>query len=326
MKTQALGASPLEVTRIAYGCMAIGGTWTSEPASDETRREALSVVEFALDQGINFFDHADIYCRGKSEEVFAQIWAKRPGLRDRILLQSKCGIRFADDPVAGVPHRFDFSYEHIMRSVEGSLKRLQTDYLDVLLLHRPDALVEPEEVAKAFSQLHAQGKVRYFGVSNHTPTQIELLQAYLDQPLVTNQLELNLLHTHLIDEGIVMNQDRPGRPVRGHGTLEYCRLHNITVQAWSPLARGKATGGKLAPDDRPAQEVAQLVASLAAEKNVSPEAIVIAWLLRHPAKVQPIIGTTNLDRIRAACQADSIELTREEWYTLFTAGRGDKLP
>lgn len=326
MKTQALGVSPLEVTRIAYGCMAIGGTWTSEPASDDTRRSALSVVECALDEGINFFDHADIYCRGKSEEVFAQIWAKRPGLRDQIILQSKCGIRFADDPVAGAPHRFDFSYEHILGSVEGSLKRLQTDYLDVLLLHRPDALVEPEEVAKAFSQLHAQGKVRYFGVSNHTPAQIELLKAYLDQPLVTNQLELSLLHTHLIDEGIVMNQDRPDRPVRGHGTLEYCRLHNITVQAWSPLARGKATGGTLDPDDRAAHEVAKLVASLAAEKNVSPEAIVIAWLLRHPAKIQPIIGTTNRERIRAACQADSVELSREEWYTLFTAGRGDKLP
>jgi len=326
MKTQALGASSLEGTRIAYGCMSIGGSWTSEPASDDTRRKALAVVECALDEGINFFDHADIYARGKSEEVFAQVWAKRPGLRDRIILQSKCGIRFADAPVPGVPQRYDFSYEHILRSVEGSLKRLQTDYLDVLLLHRPDALVEPEEVSKAFSLLHTQGKVRFFGVSNHTPAQIDLLQAVLDQPLVTNQLELSLLHTHLIDEGIVMNQDRPDRPVRGHGTLEYCRLHNITVQAWSPLARGKATGGRLDAADGPAHEVAKLVASLAAEKNVSPEAIAIAWLLRHPAKIQPIIGTTNLERIRGACQADTVELSREEWYTLFAAGRGAKLP
>jgi predicted oxidoreductase len=305
--------------------MEIGGSWTNEPPSLQTKKHALTVVETALEQGINFFDHADIYCRGKSEEVFSQIWQEKPGLRDQIVLQSKCGIRFADDPVAGLPQRYDFSYEYIVKSAEGILQRLQTDYLDLLLLHRPDALVEPAEVAKAFDELHQSGKVRYFGVSNHTPAQVELLKKYLNQPLVVNQLQLSLLHTHLIDEGIVANQDNPTGPVRGHGTLEYCRLHGISIQAWSPLARGVASGAADA-EGKPASEVSALVKSLAEEKHVSREAIVIAWLLRHPAGIQPVIGTTNPARIKAVCQADSIKLTREEWYALFTAGRGSKLP
>ncbi len=326
MQTQTLGPTSLQVTRIAYGCMALGGSWDNAPLTASTKQKAVAVIEAVLDEGVNFFDHADIYARGKSEEVFAQIWGKRPGLREQIFVQSKCGIRFVDDPVPGYPQRFDFSYAHILRSVEGSLRRLQTDYLDVLLLHRPDALVEPEEVAKAFSLLHEQGKVRHFGVSNHTPAQMDLLRKYLDQPLVANQLELSLLHNHLLNEGIIMNQDKPEYPVRGHGTLDYCRLHDITVQAWSPLARGSATGGKPAPAGSPAHAVAELVTKMAEEKNVGPEAIVIAWLLRHPARIQPIIGTTNLGRIRAACQADGLELTREEWYTLFAAGRGAPMP
>ena len=323
MKKQTLGSTSLEVSRVAYGCMEIGGTWTSEPPSAQVKQRALAVLEAALDEGINFFDHADIYCRGKSEEVFSLIWQNRPALRDNIILQSKCGIRFADDPTAGLPQRYDFSFEYIVSSVEGSLKRLKTDYLDLLLLHRPDPLVEPEEVARAFSLLQEQGKVRFFGVSNHTPAQIELLQKYVEQPLVANQLQFSLLHTHLIDEGIVANQDNPPRPVRGQGTLEYCRTHDIAIQAWSPLARGAASGGA---SDSHSVELSALVASIAAEKNVSSEAIVIAWLLRHPAHIQPIIGTTNPDRVQAACQADKVELTREEWYTLFTAGRGAKLP
>ena len=257
--------------------MEIGGTWTSEPPSAQVKQRALAVLEAALDEGINFFDHADIYCRGKSEEVFSLIWQNRPVLRDNIILQSKCGIRFADDPTAGLPQRYDFSFEYIVSSVEGSLKRLKTDYLDLLLLHRPDPLVEPEEVARAFSLLQEQGKVRFFGVSNHTPAQIELLQKYVEQPLVANQLQFSLLHTHLIDEGIVANQDNPPRPVRGQGTLEYCRTHDIAIQAWSPLARGAASGGA---SDSHSVELSALVASIAAEKNVSSEAIVIAWLLR----------------------------------------------
>jgi predicted oxidoreductase len=243
-----------------------------------------------------------------------------------MVLQTKCGIRFAGDPYEGAPHRFDFSYAHIMRSVEGSLQRLQTDHLDILLLHRPDPLVEPEEVAQAFDELHRSGKVRYFGVSNHTAAQIDLLQAFLSQSLVANQVELNVVHTHLFDEGIGFNQDQPSRPLRGEGTLEYCRLHEIAVQAWAPLAGGALTGKTV---ERPTAAMAaagDLVRRMAEEKHVSREAILIAWLLRHPAGIQPIIGTTNPDRVRAACQAVGLELTREEWYELFTAGRGAKLP
>ncbi len=212
MKTIQLGKTPLEVSRIAYGCMGIGGNWErTEPLSEQTKREAVQAIRAALDEGINFFDHADIYCWGKSEEAFAAIWSEVPNLREKIIVQSKCGIVMEGARPESTVGQFDFSYEHITRSVEGSLKRLQTDYLDVLLLHRPDPLVEPEEVARAFDDLQASGKVRHFGVSNHTAGQLRLLKKHLNQPLVANQLELSLLHLHLFDEGVVFNQDGDAR-------------------------------------------------------------------------------------------------------------------
>lgn len=325
MQTQPLGVSDLKVTRVAYGCMPLGGSWDDSPLTAQTRKEALISLRAALDAGINFFDHADIYCRGKSEEVFAGIWKERPGLRQQIILQSKCGIRFGGDPTPNAPHRFDFSYEHIVRSVEGSLRRLQTDYLDVLLLHRPDPLVEPEEVARAFDELHQAGKVRWFGVSNHTAAQMELLRHYLRQPIVANQVAFNVIHTHMLDEGIIFNQDNP-RLARNEGTIEYCRLHNITLQSWGSLAWGLLSGRE---PEKPSERIAQAstaVAEMAKQKGVSPEAILVAWILRHPAKIQAIIGTTKPERIFAACQGDQISLSREEWYRLFLAGRGEPLP
>jgi len=305
--------------------MPLGGSWENTPLEDTTRRQAVSIIRFALDQGINFFDHADIYCRGKSEQVFAGIWNEVPHLREQIILQSKCGIRFGGDPEPDSPHRFDFSYAHIIHSVENCLARLQTDYLDVLLLHRPDPLVEPEEVAKAFDELHTSGKVRWFGVSNHTAAQLDLLRNYLRQPIVANQVEFNLIHTHMLNEGIVFNQDNP-LLTRNEGTIEYCRLHNITLQAWGSLARGLLTGREFEKPHKKITQTATLVAEMALEKSVSPEAILIAWILRHPANIQPIIGTTKPDRIAAACQGDGVILTREEWYKLFMAGRGEGLP
>lgn len=325
MKKIQIKNTSVEASRIGYGCMEIGGNWTNQSATVETKKSALSIIETSLDGGINFFDHADIYCRGKSEEVFSQIWDKRPALRQKIIVQSKCGIRFSDDPVQGYPARYDFSFEYIVKSVEGILKRLQTDYLDLLLLHRPDILVEPDEVAKAFDNLCQAGKVRYFGVSNHNAAQIEHLKKSLNQPLVVNQLEFNLLHLHLIDEGVITNQDNPTWPVRGNGTLEYCRLHDISVQAWSPLAKGRASGNTSDQDPR-SSNTSLVVDRIAREKKVSREAIVLAWILRHPAQILPIIGTTSLNRIKASCEADQVELTREEWYELFTAGRGAKVP
>jgi predicted oxidoreductase len=319
MRTQRLGTSDLNVSSIGYGAMYIGGSWDDTPLSDPVRKSALQVLHTALDAGINFFDHADIYCNGKSEQAFAGLWKDAPHLRQQIYLQTKCGIRF------GPPHRFDFSYEHIIASVEDSLKRLQTDYVDVLLLHRPDPLVEPEEVARAFDELKNAGKVRWFGVSNHTAAQMDLLQKYLNQPLVANQVEFNALHTHMLDEGILFNQSNP-RLARNEGTIEYCRLHNITLQAWAPLATGRLTGRPRAHDDAHIQEAADLVSQMAAGKGVHPEAILIAWILRHPARIQPLPGTTNPERLLAAVEAEHISLTREEWYGLFRAGRGEALP
>jgi predicted oxidoreductase len=319
MQTYRLGTSDLNVSRIGYGAMSIGGSWDDTPLTDSVRKAALQVLHTALDAGINFFDHADIYCNGKSEEAFAELWKESPHLRQQIYLQTKCGIRFAP------PHRFDFSYEHIIASVEGSLKRLRTDYVDVLLLHRPDPLVEPEEVARAFDELKSAGKVRWFGVSNHTAAQIEFLGKFLNQPLVANQVEFNPIHTHMLDEGIQFNQYN-ARLTRNEGTIEYCRLHNITLQAWAPLATGKLTGKPRPNGGAHIQIATDLVAQMAAEKGVHPEAILMAWILRHPARIQPLPGTTNPERLRAAVEADHISLTREEWYGLFLAGRGEALP
>jgi predicted oxidoreductase len=322
MKTYHIPQTDLEVSRLAYGCMQIGGSWSDEPLTETVKTAALSVVRAAYEQGINFFDHADIYTRGKSEIVFAD--ALKQMRRDQIVIQSKCGIRFPGQPKPTDPQRFDFSYQHIVNSVEGILGRLQTDYLDILLLHRPDALVEPEEVARAFVELHQSGKVRYFGVSNHNVGQMALLQKYVTQPLVVNQLEINLLHSYLINDGILANQTA-NVYAGATGILDYCRVHNIFLQAWSPVAGGRLFNP---PTDAPqhVHKTAQLVAEMAATKETSKEAIVLAWLLRHPAGIQPIVGTTKPERVIASCLADEISLSREEWYALFIAGRGEALP
>ncbi|MEN9938913.1 MAG: hypothetical protein RLZZ387_5492 [Chloroflexota bacterium] len=314
MYYQTIAGTPLEVSRIVLGCM----TLPSEPPA------AVATIRAALDLGINCFDHANIYGRGASEAVFSSIWAETPGLRERIVLQSKCGIRLAGDPDERTAKRYDFSRDHILASVDGSLARLKTDYLDILLLHRPDALVDPDEVAEAFDRLHQSGKVRFFGVSNHTGAQLDLLRASVAQPLIVNQLQLSVLHSQLINAGIIANQERQATP--GEGTLEYCRLHRITVQAWSPLARGAVTGRLPEDADQRTRATAALVAELAQAKGARPEAIATAWLLRHPARMQVVIGTTDPERMRAVVEGLDVTLTREEWYALFTAGRGYPIP
>ena len=278
----------------------------------------------SCENGITLFDHADIYARGKSEQVFGEILHADPGLRERIILQSKCSIRFAGVPEATDPQRYDFSATHILNSVEGSLGRLRTEYLDLLLLHRPDPLVEPEEVARAFDALYTSGKVRAFGVSNHTASQIALLQRFINQPLVINQVQLSLVHPFLIDEGVIANRS-DAQTALASGTLDYCRLHNILIQAYSPIAGGRLIDP---PDDAPSHVKAAAVAisDLAHAHKTTKEAIALAWLLRHPAGIQPIIGTTRPERVMASSAADNIELSREEWYTLYIAGRGRPLP
>ncbi|WP_334177874.1 aldo/keto reductase [Pseudoxanthomonas sp.] len=322
MKTCLL-ADGLPTSRIAYGCMQLSRAWDATPVTAEERRHAQHLVETALGAGITLFDHADIYARGKSEQVFGDVLRASPSLRGRMVLQSKCGIRFADDP-PGTPGRYDVSHAHIVASVEGSLSRLGVEHLDVVLLHRPDALMEPEEVARAFDDLQAAGKVRHFGVSNHTAGQIELLRRHVRQPLIVNQVEVSLLHPYLIDDGVVANTTGHVYASAG-GTLDYCRLHDIRVQAWSPLAGGKlaTTSGFADPVIR---ATSTLLRQLAEEKGVTPEAIQLAWLLRHPAGIQPIVGTTDPARLAACCAADDVVLTREEWYALFTAARGARVP
>lgn len=319
MRKIRLGRSDLDVSRIGYGCMLIGGTWDNEPIHTTVYQKGETIIRTALDLGINFFDHADIYCYGKSEMVFSHVLKTSPHLRPSIMIQSKCGI------VLGEIDRYDFSYEHIIASAEGSLKRLGTDYLDVFLLHRPDPLVEPEEVAKAFRDLKEKGKVRWFGVSNHTPGQIELLQKYLTDPIITNQIEFNPIHTDLIDQGVNFNYES-SLSDKNLDAIEYCRMKDITLQAWSPLAQGRLSGRVDLESGAKIAACSLVVKELAEEKRVKPEAIILAWILRHPAKIQPIPGVTNTERLVAACEADSIELTRDEWYQIYIAGRGESIP
>lgn len=277
-------------------------------------RDASSLIHTALEEGIDFFDHADIYGAGESESVFAQAVGMNPSVREQFRIQTKCGIRKGF---------YDASKEHILSSVEGSLRRLQTDYIDVLLLHRPDTLMEPEEVADAFSQLHASGKVRHFGVSNHNPMQVELLSTHLEQPLVINQLQLSVAHTGMIDAGLHVNMKVDGSIARDGSVLEYSRLKGMTIQAWSPFQYGFFEGVFLG-NDRYA-ELNQTLEEIAKRHGVTPTALVIAWLMRHPARIQPIVGTTKPARLQEICRASQVELSREEWYKMYQAA-GNQLP
>jgi len=324
LKTYTIPHTELEVSRLAYGTWHLGGSWDKTSVSQDIKDRASRLIHAAVDAGITMIDLADIYTRGKSDECVGYVLQQNPGLRDKLVLQEKAGIRLSDDPNPGDIGRYDFSYEHLITTVEASLKRLNTDYVDILLLHRPDPLVEPEEVARALDELQSSGKVRYFGVSNHTARQIELLKRYVEQPFVANQLELNLLHNNLINDAVVMNTDQATYSAT-HGTLEYCRLHDIQIQAWSPVA-----GGKLFKpgDDDPqnVHDVARLIAELAEQHNTTKEAIALAWLLRHPAKILPIIGTLTPERIGQSAQADEVELSRMEWYRLLAAANGAGVP
>lgn len=282
--------------------------------ADLSPQEADVHIHSALEAGIDFFDHADIYAAGKAEEVFGDVLAASPGMRDQLMLQTKCGIRQGF---------FDFSKEHIVQSVEKSLKRLKTDYVDVLLLHRPDTLMEPEEVAEAFDLLEQKGMVKHFGVSNLNPLQIELLKKNVKQPLLFNQLQLSIMVSGMIDAGFNVNMTNSGSVVHDGGILEYSRLHDMTIQPWSPFQYGFFEGVFLGNEKFP--ELNEVIGRLAAEKEVADTAIAIAWLLRHPANMQPIVGTTNTQRLLDIAKASDITLTRQEWYEIYRAA-GNKLP
>ncbi len=305
MKPVKIANCDLNASEISLGCMRISGMSDSEIST---------LIHTALDEGINFFDHADIYGGGKSEARFAEALGMNPALREKMILQTKCGIRKGS---------FDFSKEHILEAVDGSLQRLQTDFIDVLLLHRPDALVEPEEVAEAFDLLQSSGKVHYFGVSNQNPMQIELLKKYVKQPLIINQLQLSITNTGMIDAGINVNMKIDRSIDRDGSILDYCRLHDITIQPWSPFQFGFFEGVFL--DNPKFPELNQTINAIAAAHGVTNTAIAVAWLLRHPAHMQPILGTTNPQRVKDSCQASNITLTRAEWYEIYLAA-GNKLP
>ncbi|GIP10210.1 aldo/keto reductase family oxidoreductase [Paenibacillus macerans] len=305
MRTIKLGTSSLEVPVVAVGCMRINSL--DKPAAER-------FVQTALEEGANFFDHADIYGGGACEEIFAEAIHMTSDVREKIILQSKCGIRQGS---------FDFSKEHILASVDGSLKRLKTDYLDVLLLHRPDALVEPEDVAEAFDLLESSGKVRHFGVSNQNPMQIQLLKKHVKQPLVANQLQLSITNATMISSGINVNMENDAAVNRDGSVLDFCRLHDITIQPWSPFQYGFFEGVFLGSDKFP--ELNQKIDEIAGKYGVTNTTIAIAWLLRHPARMQPVTGTMNIERLKDCCKAADIRLTREEWYEIYRAA-GNVLP
>lgn len=307
MRTQKLGVSGLDVPVVAVGCMRINAL---------SRAEAERFVHAALDAGANFFDHADIYGGGQCEEIFADAVGMSSRVREGLILQSKCGIRHHIGT-------FDFSKEHILASVDGILKRLRTEYLDVLLLHRPDALVEPEEVAAAFDELERSGKVRHFGVSNHHPRQIDLLKKYVQQPLVANQLQLSLTNATMITAGLNVNMENAEAVNRDGGILDYCRLHDLTIQPWSPFQYGFFEG--VFVDSPKFPELNRQMEEIGAKYGVSKTVVAIAWLLRHPAKMQPVTGTTKVERLQDCLRAADVHLTREEWYGLLLAA-GNKLP
>ncbi len=301
MSNQIATKSDLVIPSIGVGCMRI---------AEMEIKSIRAFIDTAMEMGLNFFDHADIYGGGKSEESFAKALGEHNFLRESMILQSKCGIREGC---------FDFSKSHILQSVDGILSRLNTEYLDILLLHRPDALVVPEEVAEAFDILQASGKVRYFGVSNQNPMQIELLKRYVNQPLLFNQLQLSLLRTGMIDTGLHVNMKDSASVDHDGSILDYCRLHDITIQAWSPFQYGFFEGVFL--DNPKFTELNKVIDSLALQYGVTNSAIVVAWILRHPANIQTIVGTTKASRLQDVSKAMDVELSREEWYLLYrTAG------
>lgn len=306
MKNITLGTTNLEVPAISVGCMRLG-------SCDDKYAEYF--INLALEKRLNYFDHADIYGNGECERKFGRAIKNLNVKREDIFIESKCGI---------VPSKmYDLSYEHIISSVDGILNRLDTDYIDMLLLHRPDALVEPEEVAKAFDELYEKGKVKYFGVSNMKPMQIELLKKYVNQPVQANQLQLSITNSQMIRNGLEVNMLTDGSVERDGSVLDYCRLNDITIQAWSPFQYGMFEGVFLNNDKF--TELNRVINELAQKYEASNTAIATAWIMRHPAGIQMISGTMNPDRIDEIIKGSEIMLSREEWYKIYLSA-GNILP
>ena len=309
MKFVEFGERKEKVSKVVLGLMRISKMSVSETES---------LIRGALDNGINALDIADCYAKGGCERILGEVFSANPDLRGKVWLQSKCGIRF-DEPF----NYYDFSKEHILKAVDDILTRLQTDHLDSLLLHRPDPLMEPDEVAEAFSEIHQKGKVFDFGVSNFNPIRIELLQRALPFKIACNQVQLSLAFTPMIDAGVSANMKWDSSVMRDGGILEYCQLNDIIIQTWSSLQYGFFEGVFLGSEKYP--ELNKALSRIADEKNSTPTAVALAWILRLPARMQTVIGTTKTARLAEAAKACDIELSKREWYTLYLAA-GNRLP
>jgi predicted oxidoreductase len=321
LRTYRIAGTDLVVSRIAFGCAMLGLDWQSDEFIPKTKL----AINTAYENGVTFFDTADMYGWGKAETALGEVLRESPGLRNRLVIQSKCGHAAKPDNDVTV---FNSSHDHIVNAVEGSLKRLGTDRLDVLLLHWPDSLVQPEEVARAFDELKRSGKVRYFGVSNHNRLQIELLNKYVHQPLVANQIQLGLGHWFVADD---LEKSALTHGDEGVVMVDYCRVHDIQVQAYSPLRVSMDEGGpnllRPAADAAPAvKHAAEMLADIARKHDASPAATMLAWLLHHPAGIVPIIGATKPEHVVDNCRADRVSLTREEWYGLLNAAAAMQVP
>ncbi len=311
--------------RLIYGCMGLGGPWDGTSYGAAEIDQAAAVVEAARGIGIELFDHADIYRSGKSEAVFGEVLARSQGLRERIQLQTKCGIRLGE---RGLQTHYDLSRDAILERVNGSLKRLQTDYVDVLLLHRPDPLMDPREVADAVGQLMAEGKVRHLGVSNMSGAQIAFLQDQLETPVVANQLEMSLLRRDWLESTVLVNHAEGAGYSFPHGTLEHCMAQGIELQAYGSLAQGRYTGATSEEFPPAESAVTEMLEQLAGEKNTTPESVLLGWLMKHPARISPVVGTTHPTRIAACADAAAVakEMTRAQWYGLWVTARGNNIP
>jgi predicted oxidoreductase len=314
MRTQALGRSSLVSSRLAYGCMRTSGVWERERFTPGHEAAGRSAILAAYEAGYTQFDHADIYGNGLCEELFGRVLKDVHGMRDRILLAGKCGIRWKGEPDESAPHRWDFSKAHIIKSREDSLQRLATDRLDLYMLHRPDYLANPQEIASAFSHLKQQGKVLEFGVSNFRPSLLSAVQQACSMPLVVHQVEIHMGRLDPFEDG----------------TLDQCLEDGITPVSWSSLAGGLLGDGGSVNDSDPRapglRALLDLLDGLSRRLGVSRTVLSLAWLLRHPARIIPIVGSTNPARIRDAATADDLELSREDWYTILVAARMNRLP
>ena len=314
MQTTLLGVSALRTSRLAYGCWRVAGTWDPKEVTPESRAAGRRAVLAAYEAGYTLFDNADVYCQGEAERIFGGVLKEVSGMRERVLVATKGGIRPAGPTQADGPARYDFSAGHIVSACEQSLKRLGLETIDLYLLHRPDYLADPEEVARAFSELRAAGKVRWFGVSNFRPTLVTALQAVCPMPLVVHQLEISLARLEAFTDG----------------TLDQCLIERITPMAWSPLAGGLIGSGasQLLPSQAGyrAEKFLPALDAVAQARGASRVAVALAWLLKHPSKIVPVVGSTRPERIREAARADALELSREEWYRLLVAAMGEPLP